>query len=65
VPALAGDPLGDVGKPVRVVLSVELGRDDGNLVIQLAVLVDRDAALAVGQGVPVQLGGFGLACEFA
>lgn len=65
VPTLAGDSLRDVRKPVRVVLPVELRRNDRNLVIQLAVLVDRDAALAVGQGVLVKLGSFGFACELA
>jgi len=54
-----------VREAVRVELAVLLRRNDRDLVVELAVLVDGDAALAVGQRVAVKLGGLGLARQLA
>lgn len=48
MPPLAGQPLALGAEAVLVELAVLLRRDDGYLVVKPAVLVDRDAALAVG-----------------
>lgn len=55
MPSQAGEPLGRGRELLLVVLARLLRRDDRDLVVELAVLVDGDAALAVGQGVAVQL----------
>jgi hypothetical protein len=45
--------------------STYLGRDDGHLIVQLAVLIDRDSSLAVGQRMLVELGSSRLPSKFA
>jgi hypothetical protein len=62
---MAGKLLGVGSKPIRVVAAVLLRGDDRYLVIKLSILIHGNAALAVGEGMAVQLGGFWLASQLA
>ena len=65
VPSLRSELLRRGCESVLVEAPVLNRADDADLIVELPVLVDRDAALAVGQSMPVQLGGRGLARQFS
>jgi hypothetical protein len=55
MPAFTRKTLGSRGEAVLVELPILLRGDDGDLVVELAVLVDGDASLAVAEGMSVKL----------
>ncbi len=65
VPSLRSELLGSGCESVLVEATVLNRANDADLIVELPVLVDRDAALAVGESMSVQLGGRGLARQFS
>ena len=57
VPTMACKLLRQVVESVLVEFTVLFGGNDGDFVVKLAILIYGDAALAIGQGVTVELGG--------
>jgi hypothetical protein len=55
VPAFTGKALGARAESVAVVGAVLVRGDDGDFVVEFAILIDGNTALTVAQGVAVEL----------
>lgn len=65
MPAFARNAAGVVAKAIIIVLAILLRRNNRYFVVQLAIFVNGNTSLAVTQGMSMELGSFGLSCEFA